>query len=257
MGSINIINWTESEGTNPLVLFDNLLVGSTPSVPNAENALTESTYDAFTFNLDQAVEFDLGESKEFNSFAIVGPRNVGEVSLSYSEDDIEYFPITVDPIPTGTSDCALYLFNKKEARYLRVEFVGEGSASVRSLWLSEAFEFPGGVGYGYTPVWLSQDVELMVSKTLNGQFVGNREISKGATTVIPMIPEERHFVENDLQPFMQHYNKGKAFIWAAGPAVFTKDVAYVWRQQNSEIKPAFDQSGNWMSFQMSVEGYVT
>ena len=257
MANINIMNWTESDGRNPIVLFNNLLTDSTPSVSEAESALTESTYDAWNFDLDQTVTFDLGAAREFNSFAIVGGRGTGDVTLRTSTDNSTFTNITPTAIPTPTNDCTLFLFNQRNVRYFRVRFIGSGPASVRSLWLSKAFEFPGGVGYGYTPPWMAQEKELLVSKTLNGQFVGNRVVSKGAMTTIPMIAEERTFVEDDLQPFMQHYNDGRPFIWAAGPTVFTKDTAYVWRQQNSEMKPTFDQSGNWMSFSMAVEGYVT
>ena len=257
MGKINTMNWTESDGRNPIVLFNNLLTDSTPSVSAAESALTESTYDAWDFNLNQTVTFDLGAAREFNSFAIVGGRDTGNVTLSTSTNNSTFINITPTAIPTPTSDCTLFLFNQRDVRYFRVQFAGSGPASVRSLWLSKAFEFPGGVGYNYTPVWMAQEVELLVSKTMNGQFVGNRTISKGAMTDIPMIAEERTFVEEDLQPFIKHYNEGRAFIWAAGPTVFDKDVSYVWRQQNSEMRPTFDQSGNWMSFTMSVEGYVT
>lgn len=257
MGNINIINWTESEGSNPLVLYDNFLIGSTPTVSAAEDALTESTYDPWAFSLDQTVTFDLGENKTFNSFALVGANNVGSVSLRVSTDDVTYTTVNLTDVLVPNSDCSLFLFNKRTARYFRVVFTGSGTGSVRSLWLSQSFEFPGGVGYNYTPPWMAQEKELLVSKTMNGQFVGNRVVSKGAMTSIPMVSEERSFIEEDLQPFMQHYNDGRPFIWAAGPAVFSKDVAYVWRQQGAEMKPTFDQSGNWMNFTMSIEGYVT
>lgn len=255
--TINIINWTESQGNNPLVLYNNFLIGSTPTVTAAEDALTESTYDSWSFTMDQTVTFDMGVSKTFNSFAVVGIKDVDSVTLSFSTDDVTYTIINPAATTTPNSDCTLFLFNERSARYFRIVFTGTGTGSVRSLWLSKAFEFPGGVGYNYTPPWMAQEKELLVSKTLNGQFVGNRVVSKGSMTDIPMIAEERTFVEDDLQPFMQHYNDGKPFVWAAGPTVFTKDVAYLWRQQNAEMKPTFDQSGNWMSFRMAVEGYVT
>jgi len=255
--TINIINWTESDGRNPIVLFDNFLVDSTPSVAAAEDALTTSTYDAWNFSLDETITFDLGANQEFNTFAIVGANISGDIQLSTSTDDSTYTPINVTVLPVENGDCILFVFNIRDARYFRVAFTGSGDASVRSLWLGKHLEFPGGVGYNYTPIWMAQEKELLVSKTMNGQFVGNRVISKGAMTDIPMIAEERTFIEGDLQPFMDHYNDGQPFIWAAGPTVFNRDVGYVWRQQGAEMKPTFDQSGNWMSFTMSVEGYVT
>ena len=255
--TINILNWTESDGRNPIVLFDNLLVDSTPSVAAAEDALTTSTYDAWNFSLNQIITFDMGVSKTFNSFAIVGIKGIDSLTLRFSPDGDNYTSIPPTEVPTPDSDCTLFLFNERSARYFRVIFQGTGTGSVRSLWLGKHLEFPGGVGYNYTPIWMAQEKELLVSKTMKGQFVGNRVLSKGSMTDIPMIAEERTFIEEDLQPFMKHYNDGQPFVWAAGPTVFDKDVGYVWRQQNAEMKPTFDQSGNWMSFTMSVEGYVT
>jgi len=255
--TINVINWTESDGRNPIVLFDNLLKDSTPSVAAAEDALTTSTYDAWNFTLPQTITFDMGSDKEFSAFALVGSDISGEVELSISTDDITYTPINTSLIAVEKGDCILFVFNKREARYFRSVFTGSGAASVRSFWLSQPLEFPGGIGYNYTPVWMAQEKELLVSKTMNGQFVGNRVLSKGAMTDIPMIAEERTFIEEDMQPFMKHYNDGQPFVFAAGPTEFTKDVSYVWRQQGAEMRPTFDQSGNWMSFTMSVEGYVT
>ena len=80
--AINIINWTESDGRNPIVLFENLLVDSTPSVAAAEDALTTSTYDAWNFSLDETITFDLGSSQEFNTFAIVGADISGNIQLT-------------------------------------------------------------------------------------------------------------------------------------------------------------------------------
>lgn len=257
MTKVNIINWTESDGRNPVVLFDNFLTTSTPSITAASATLTESTYEAWNFTIGQTLTFDLGTSREYNAFCIVGGRNTGGIILSTSTNNTTFTPINPAQIPTENSDCTLFLFNKKNTRYFRVQFIGSGAGSIRSLWLSKAFEFPGGVGMGYTPIWMAQEKELLVSKTMNGQFVGNRVVSKGASTDIPMLSEERSFVEEDLQPFMNHYNDGQPFIWASGPSVFRRDVAYVWRQQNAEMKPSFDQSGNWMSFTMKIEGYVT
>ena len=257
MSAINIINWTESTGRNPVVLFNNLLTESTPDDPSAVDAISENTYEVWGFTGPQTVSFQLETLSEFNSFALIGVKGLEEVVLYWSVDGVGYTEINSGPLEVEDSDCTLFLFDTIEANFFRLEILGTSQAHIRSMWLSKVFEFPGGVGYGYTPPWLAQEKELLVSKTMNGQFVGNRVLSKGAMTEIPMVPEERSFVEEDLQPFMEHYNDGQPFVWAAGPSVFTKDVAYVWRQQNSEMRPVFDQSGNWMSLNMMVEGYVT
>lgn len=263
--SIIISNLTETDGRNPIVLFDNLLVGSTPTVsPSSDvsDALTNSTYDAWEFGTSTTVTFDLGAAKEYSSLAIVGHNLFTKgvsVQLSSSSNGSTFTDINPSPIAIGDNTTKLILFNTREARYFRIVFstsTAQTEVFIRSLILGKPLELPCGVGYGYTPIWMAQEYELILSKTLNGQFVGNRVISKGAKTDIPLLAVERGFVEEDLQPFMNHYNGGLPFIWAAGPTVFDKDVAYTWRQDGQEMKPTFDQSGNWMSLTMSIEGYV-
>ena len=264
MGIVNL-NWTESEGVNPLMLFDNFLLGATvvtsPSSPGVVDALTQSTYDAWTFNTPQTVTFDLGSAKEYSALGIVG-HNLSQqevsVQLFSSVDNSTFLPINATAHLITDKDTLLFVFNKRETRYFRIVFISGTSTGtfIRSLILGFPLEMPGGIAYGYTPIWLSQERELLVSKTMNGQFIGNRVVSKGAMTDIPLLSVERGFIEDDLQPFMEHYNEGKPFIFAGGPSIFNKDVAYVWRQDGAEMRPTFDQSGNWMSLTMSVEGYV-
>jgi len=252
-------NWTESEGVNPLVLFDNFLWDATIDNTSASSLQTESTYDGFSWsNNSRTFEFDLGESKEFYAFAVIGYKGAPkEVRLFTSTDGVNYDRINPNiSYLIETSSATMIVFNRVESRYFRVQFIGVGESEARALSLGNPLEIDCGIGYGYTPIWLSQEKELLVSKTLNGQFVGNRVMSKGAMTDVPLLAVERYFVEDDLMPFMGHYNEGRPFVFAGGPTVFPNDVAYVWRQQGGEMKPTFDQSGNWMSVRMSIEGYV-
>jgi hypothetical protein len=255
--TVKIINWTESDGKNPLVLFDNFLKDASVTPSAAEPTQTESTYDGYEFTLNQTITFDLGAAKEYYAFAVVGHSggSIG-VQLFSSTDNSTFTAINSVPITIDGATTTLFVFNKRNTRYFGVQFTGSGSRTVRNLLLGSPLEMDSGVGYNYTPIWLAQEKELLVSKTLNGQFVGNRVMSKGAMTDVPLLAVERPFVEEDLQPFFNHYNDGKPFIFASGPTVFDKDVAYVWRQQNAELRPTFDQSGNFMSLTMSIEGYV-
>jgi hypothetical protein len=256
-------NWTESEGVNPLVLFDNLLADATLSFPSTEAdasaVQTESTYDGFSWsNNNRTFTFDLGSGKDFYALAIVGYKGPDrEVKLLASNDGSDYTEINSSvTYNISTSSTTMIIFNSLNRRYFRLRFVGDGDSELRALSLGSPLEIDCGIGYGYTPIWLAQEKELLVSKTMNGQFVGNRVVSKGAMTDVPLLAVERSFVEDDLMDFMKHYNEGRPFVFAGGPTVFPNDVAYCWRQQRGEMRPNFDQSGNWMSIRMSIEGYV-
>jgi hypothetical protein len=90
---------------------------------------------------------------------------------------------------------------------------------------------------------------------MGGQFLGNRVLRQGAKAAINLVSFDRTFGESTILPFREHYNSGKAFVWAAGPSVFTKDVGYVWREPNSIMAPRFDENGSWMSVGMEVMAY--
>jgi hypothetical protein len=120
---IQILNWTESDGRSPTVLFENHIKDSTVLSPEGANHVkTESTFDGWTFTLDSTITFDLSEAKGFSAFGIVGHSGgpIG-VKLFTSNDNITYqevVPGNPHIIDKGTT--SLFLFNKKNARYFRV-----------------------------------------------------------------------------------------------------------------------------------------
>jgi hypothetical protein len=115
--------------------------------------------------------------------------------------------------------------------------------------------FPAGVKPPYTPLWMAQTYQLLTSTTVGGQFLGNRVIRQGGSTQINLVAVSRSFGETTLTGFRTHYNLGKAFVFAAGPSVFTNDVGYCWRKENSLLAPTFDNNGIWMSVGMDVYAY--
>jgi hypothetical protein len=90
---------------------------------------------------------------------------------------------------------------------------------------------------------------------MGGQFLRPKVHKVGGETTINLVSLDRSFAENDLLAFREHYNLGKPFIWASGPSIFTKDVGFVWRKENSVMRPTFDQNGSFMSVNMEVWSY--
>lgn len=249
----------------PCVLFDNLFLRGTVTVSSEttegpkQNATNEGTYNFWQPSaLPATYQVSLPSSMEADSLALVA-HNLGSngttVTISSSNDGTTWTErASYTPTDNKTK---MIVWKPASAFFWRAVFTGgSGSLFVGVLMLGARLVFPGGVRPPYSPLWLSQDVELLVSQTMSGQFITNREIRRGASTQISLVAFERNFVEEDLLPFKNHYDSGKAFIWAAGPCVFDKDVSYAWRQSGAEMKPTFDETGNWMSVTMSVEGYV-
>jgi len=265
------VNGTPTDNaTLPMVLWDNYLSYSTSTVTASTsttdgpvaNCYTETTYDYWQATaLPAYVQIDLGTgyaTKLVNSVALIG-HTIGSsgatVQLQSSPNGTTW--TTVSTVITPTDDTPiLAIFADTSARYWRVYITGTTIPVVGIVILGDRFVFPGGVMPSYTPIWQAQTVQLLQSKSLGGQFMGNRVLRQGADTSISLVAFSRAFAEADLQPFKAWYNGGHGFVWASGPSTFTKDIGYCWRKPNAEMKPTFTETGSWVRVTMEVEAYV-
>jgi len=150
----------------------------------------------------------------------------------------------------------LFLFDTVNYRYYRWRFEGATVPFVGIVMCGQRFNMPAGIVSPYTPMWAAKQYELLSSNSLGGQFLGNRIIRKSAETTVQFVSVSKTFAEDDLRDFMEHYNQGKAFLFASGPAIFDLDVGYCWRTPNGQIRPSFDETGSYMSVSMDVQCYV-
>lgn len=261
--TINIENTPTDADSLPTILWNNIFASGTLSASSEatgypkENAISEATYNTWQpTTLPATLTIDKGSAVSVDSAALVA-HNCGTsgntVEVQSSTDNITWTTrATVVPTDDTTVLC---LFNSVSARYWRFRFSNGTPPFIGVAMAGERFNFPAGVLPPYTPVWLSQTYELLTSTTIGGQFLGNRVLRQGGKTTINLVAVERSFGESTILPFREHYNTGKAFVWAAGPATFTKDVGYVWRTENSVLAPTYDDSGTFMSVGMEVYAY--
>lgn len=259
--TIQITNTPTATDNLPTILYNNLFAQGTLSVTNSGtsylNAVTENTYKYWTpSSLPSILTVDLGSAYSADAFAVVGHdcyTHGNTLTLQSSPDNTTWTTrCTVTPTDNTT---ILGLFNSVSARYWRLQVSGGTVPNIAVVMLGARFTFPAGVKPPYVPVWLSQQYELLTATTIGGQFLGNRVKRKGGKTQINLVALDRSFVESSLLGFKEHYNLGKAFVWAAGPNIFTKDVGYVWRTEGSTINPVFDSNGLFMSTSMEVYAY--
>lgn len=261
--TIKIENTITATDRLPTILYNNLflngvLTASTEATNYAkENVRSENTVKAWQPTaLPATLSVDLGVATSADSFAIIS-HNCGTkgntILLESSTDNISW-TTRCTVVPTDNTSI-LGLFTSVSARYWRLNISGGTVPTIAVVFLAQRFNFPAGVKPPYTPVWLSQQYELLTANTLGGQFLGNRVLRKSGKTSISLVALDTGFVESNLVPFREHYNSGKAFVWASGPASFTKDVGYVWRTENSNLAPTFDETGNWMATSMEVYCY--
>jgi F5/8 type C domain len=263
------INGTPTDDTTlPMVLWDNLLSRTTTTIASstaatdypAVNAIAETTYNYWQPTAIPAwISGDLGSAMTVNSFAIVAHNLftcAATVYLQSSPDNIAWTTRSNSITPTDNTPI-LGIFVDTSARYWRLYIASStGNPTIGNLIVGDRFVLPGGVMPPYTPIWQAQKVDLLMAKSLGGQFLGNRVLRQGAETSISLVSISRTFGEVDIQPFKSWYNGGHAFIWASGPSIFTNDVGYVWRKPNAEMRPTFTETGSWIKVTMEVEGYV-
>lgn len=263
--TIVITNAPTSNDSLPTVLFQSvfdsgILSASTEATGYPkENILDESTAKSWKPTARPAtISVDCGSTTTVDAFAVIA-HNLWTCGCSVvfqtSTDGITYTNAAPSVTPTDNTTI-LQLFTPITFRYFRVRITGgTANPNIGRILLGSRLTFPAGVKAPYTPIWASQQYELLTSTTLGGQFLGNRVLRQGGRTVINLVSFERTFAESNLTSFREHYNSGKAFVWAAGPSIFDKDVGYVWRTEGSTMSPTFDENGSWMSVAMEVNAY--
>jgi hypothetical protein len=247
----------------PTILWNNLLLGKTLTASTEavnypkENIRTENTVKSWRPTaLPATLSVDLTASTAVDSFALVGHDcgTKGNTIELQSSPNNSIWTTRCTVVPTDNTTI-LGLFASFSARYWRINISGGTAPTISVFMLSQRFNMPAGVKPPYTPVWLAQDFDLLTGMTMGGQFLGNRVLRKGGRTAISLVALETNFVSTTLQPFREHYNSGKAFVFASSPSVFAKDVGYVWRTEGNVMSPSFDDNGNWMSVAMEVYSY--
>ena len=261
--TILITNAPTTTDSLPTILFNNLfLVGTLSASTEAvgflkENAVSENTNKSWQPTaLPATLTIDMITAKAVDSFAIAAHNcgTKGNTIALQSSPDNSVWTTRCTVVPTDNTTI-LGLFNSQTFRYWRILISGGTVPNISVAMLGPRFNFPAGVKAPYTPLWLSQTYELLTAMSMGGQFFGNKVIRKGAGTKINLVSFDRTFGEATILPFRDHYNLGKAFVWAAGPAIFAKDVGYVWREERSIMSPTFDENGSWMSVGMEVMAY--
>lgn len=249
----------------PTILYDNLMATGILSASSSAtdypvaNVVSEATTEYWkpVSIVTSWVMVDFSSTTVTNCAAIVG-HNLGMVGaiviLQGSDDGTTFTNIkSVEPEDDST---IMFVFKDIGYRYYRFYFTSASdSPFISVLMLGNRFTFPYGIKAPYTPTWACKTYQLLTATTVGGQFLGNRVQYTGGETKINLVPVETDFAANNLEDFRDHYNKGLAFVWAASPIHFPKDVAYVWRKENSTMSPTFDDNGNYMSIGMEVYVY--
>ena len=261
--SIKVENNTPN-ARKPMALFDSVFsrgaVTASSAAVGAEfaNALDETTFDFWTPTAVPAtLATELVVAEKVDCMAIAA-HNIGTsgatVSVEYSNDGIVW--VEVGSHAPSDDTTIVMIFKPVTAKWWRLVISG-AVASVGVVRMGFRLVFPSGINTGYTPINLARRIDVQGGVTIGGQFGGQRITKRGAETTVSVAPMDRAFVDNDMAAFHLHYDEGRSFFWAGGPAIFPNDVAYCWRpSRGGEIKPVYIESGISAEFSMNIEAYV-
>jgi len=251
---------------SPVILWDNIMddgtITASTEATNGEgaNAIDGNTYDYWIpTTLPATLEVSTAASKTA-SYAAIAAHTLG---TNGSTVDVQYWngstwvsalSSTVTPDDDKT---LLIAFTQASGTKWRFSISGSTVPNIGVVSIGNAIQFQSGILPSYTPLYMAEEIELLSSQTMNGQFVTNRVNRKGARTQFGLNILDRSFVEGTaFQNFRRHYNDGKPFFFASNPSELTEDVAYCWRQDGGEIRPTFDSDGIFYKTQLSLEAYI-
>jgi hypothetical protein len=259
-----VIDRTEVDSDrSPIVLWDNLfsqgtLAASTESTDGEkENAVDGTTYDFWTPTaLPATLSVTLGSGAPASYVGIAAhDLFTGGCTVAveyYSGGWVELATVT----PTDNKTLII-AFAETTATQFRLYITGTTPPSIGVAFIGDVVRFDTGILPAYTPIAYSDEIELLNSQTMNGQFITNRVNMVGAKTNVNLNILDRTFVEgSDFQSFRNYYNLGNPFFFASNPSELDFDVAYCWRQKGGEIKPTFSNNGIFYTTSMSLEAYV-
>lgn len=248
----------------PHFLWDNVFLNGTVTASSeatngeVENALEDSTWDYWTpTSSTGSINLSLASSATVSALAIAS-HNLGSNNATISLDDSSGTPTQLFSISPADDRTIIVLFDSTTSDDFTFYIdSADAACSIGNIFLGDPLVLTNGILPGYTPLWMADNIELLESMSVSGQFFQNRIIKRSAQTRLNLNILERATVEgDDFQNFRSHYNDGKTFFFAAGPSVFEDDVSYCRRLSGSEMRPSFQQNGIFYNVDLGLEAFV-
>lgn len=240
----------------PTILWGNLLKDGviTQSSGDGSNALDYATNSFWTpTSLPATLSVDVG-SEVGASYLGICSHNLFSTGCTLTLQVLDGSWVDVFSITPTNNTAILVPFNYVEATEWRLSVDGAEEPSIGVVFLGIPLQFECGIIPGYVPMYMGEDVELMTSQTITGQFMPNRVQRKGLSTEFELNILERSFVESEgFQSFRRYYNDGGSFFFAGGPDELREDVSYCWRSSGT-LKPSLGSLFYNMSVQL--EGFL-
>lgn len=251
-----IIHDAAYDKNKPCVLFDNMLTKGTLTATNGigENAVSGTTWDFWTPSSLGRLSVDLYVKSTVDCL-FIDAHNISDVGgyvvWSYF-DGTDWVNIEVVE-PTDNSPI-MVITDEIFATQFRVSVTG---SSLGVVMMGKRLVFPNGIDSSYRSIPHSKTYTLLGGDSDAGQFTGQMLIRQGAS-VSPTFPLlDADWVDSDMKPFEDHYNRGLPFAWAASPAFNGDDMGFCQRPQGaSELNPSYYEGGMYEEFTMHLGVYI-
>jgi hypothetical protein len=238
------------------VLADGVLSWSSETADGyAANALGPQTYDAWVPSaLPATLTVTLVAAAECDTAAIIG-HTLGSSGATVLVEwlDGATWQTASTVTPEDDRDIVM-LFGAEDAAGWRIRITGTTAPAIGVAMIGKRFAIPGGVAAGYVPLNLALDIELSPSSTVTGQYVGTFVKRSGGGTTIPLLDQNRQWIEDDARELIAHYNAGRPFIWMGCPEILPEDMAYCWRSGGS-LTASYGAGAVYGSLKMQVSSY--
>lgn len=246
----------------PFVLWDNILLNADTYVygtgsGSGPNVLTDTTNDYWIFDeVPSFVTAELPSSRWANTLGI-SSHNLGSNNCTIQVRAGASYDLVAEFTPEDDTTIILQ-FPRTQSQYWRVRVSeGDNPPSIGNIMLGERLYFESGITLGYTPMWMSEQIELLSNTSRNGHFLGNRVIKKTGSTSFDLNILDRDFVEGDnFQAFRDHYNDGNSFYFSSNAFELPKDVGYCRRSEGSVLSPRFGSSGIFYEMGLDLEVFL-
>lgn len=246
----------------PMVMFRNLLAegtltnGTLPATAPRANAVNESTFDFWLpTSVPDTLRTTLGVSTSADGAFFAGHTlGTAGATLTVQYFDGSTWQTQASYAPPNNKPFG-FIWPARSATGWGIQISG-AVAQIGVAFIGPRLVIPGGVLPDYVPIWAATEVQRQAGVSRRGQFFGQRIESRSARLAPNFMDVPHSFALNDLATFRDHYNDGKAFVWASAPSVFPTDAAYVWASEDATLRSPIRAGGDWCGLSMSLEAFV-
>jgi hypothetical protein len=246
----------------PMVMYQNLLATATitnstlPTTAPRANAVNESTFDYWQPTaVPDTLRMVAGASQAADgAFFAAHTLGTAGATLTVQYYDGATWQTQASYSPTSNKPFG-FIWPSRSATAWGIQISG-AVAQVGVVWIGPRLVIPGGVTPGYVPIWAARRIEKYAGVSRRGQFFGQRIERAGARLQPNFMDVPYSYALTTLSGFRDHYNEGKAFVWASAPGVFPDDAAYVWAPDDAMLESPIRAGGIWCGLSMSLEAYV-